>query len=89
MLEALENLRTEYTPNHSFFSALNGRFTSSQIVESSLLYVLLGKQYPSQAEPVADIEFFDNHLNAYQKEAVEFSLGSPEIALIHGPPGKR
>ncbi|QRV84843.1 DNA polymerase alpha subunit A [Ceratobasidium sp. AG-Ba] len=34
-----------------------------------------------------DFSFKDEHLNESQQEAVRFALQSPEIALIHGPPG--
>ena len=33
------------------------------------------------------VEFIDQTLNNYQKDAVRFALASREIALIHGPPG--
>ncbi|CAE6428013.1 unnamed protein product [Rhizoctonia solani] len=35
----------------------------------------------------ANLTFMDANLNDSQKEAVQFALDSPEIALIHGPPG--
>ncbi|KAG8720180.1 hypothetical protein FRC08_000966 [Ceratobasidium sp. 394] len=35
----------------------------------------------------ADFSFKDDCLNESQQEAVKFALQSPEIALIHGPPG--
>ena len=34
-----------------------------------------------------DATFFDSTLNNSQKDAVRFALASPQIALIHGPPG--
>ncbi|CAE6428981.1 unnamed protein product [Rhizoctonia solani] len=38
--------------------------------------------------PVSDnLTLMDSYLNDSQKEAVKFALDSPEIALIHGPPG--
>ncbi|KAG1461125.1 hypothetical protein G6F46_001085 [Rhizopus delemar] len=54
---------------------------------SNLINVLLGQSDLSTPERMSDIEFFDETLNDSQKEAVRFALGSPEIALIHGPPG--
>lgn len=33
------------------------------------------------------MEFFDESLNESQREAIKFSLASPVISLIHGPPG--
>lgn len=56
---------------------------------SNLINVLLGQSDLSTPERMSDIEFFDETLNDSQKEAVRFALGSPEIALIHGPPGVR
>ncbi|CEP12707.1 hypothetical protein [Parasitella parasitica] len=55
---------------------------------SSLINVLLGQSDLSTAMPSTDIDFFDQTLNESQKEAVRFALGSPEVALIHGPPGQ-
>ncbi|QRW25820.1 P-loop containing nucleoside triphosphate hydrolase protein [Rhizoctonia solani] len=38
--------------------------------------------------PISEgLAFMDDNLNDSQKEAVKFALDSPEIALIHGPPG--
>ncbi|KAI8349941.1 P-loop containing nucleoside triphosphate hydrolase protein [Choanephora cucurbitarum] len=53
---------------------------------SSLSHVLLGQARPSSPEQ-NQYTFFDDTLNESQKEAVQFALNSPEIALIHGPPG--
>ena len=33
------------------------------------------------------LEFVDSTLNDSQKDAIKFALASPEVALIHGPPG--
>ncbi|KAL7324983.1 hypothetical protein PS15p_210092 [Mucor circinelloides] len=54
---------------------------------SSLINVLLGQSDLSTTVMPTDINFFDETLNESQKEAVRFALGSPEVALIHGPPG--
>ncbi|KAJ9501661.1 hypothetical protein LTR96_006346 [Exophiala xenobiotica] len=56
---------------------------------TSLQRVLLGLSSPgtSDLEKVKDLVFFDPALNPSQKEAIRFALSSPEIALIHGPPG--
>lgn len=54
---------------------------------SNLTNVLLGQADLSNATAMTDIAFFDETLNDSQKEAVRFALGSPEVALIHGPPG--
>ncbi|KAL8304175.1 hypothetical protein RB597_004551 [Gaeumannomyces tritici] len=56
--------------------------------------VLFGLSSPSPvpadlgADPdLSKIEWIDPTLNESQKDAVRFALASPEIALIHGPPG--
>lgn len=56
---------------------------------SNLINVLLGQSDISTPQIMDDITFFDETLNASQKEAVRFALGSPEVSLIHGPPGVR
>lgn len=57
---------------------------------SPLYNVLLGRSYPSNSDSdeAYGMDFFDVSLNESQEEAVKFSIGSPEVALIHGPPGK-
>lgn len=51
--------------------------------------VLLGLSSPGTADAsqIKDLEFLDPTLNESQKDAIRFALSSPEIALIHGPPG--
>lgn len=55
---------------------------------STLAQVLLQQKMPSIPKDVPDLQFFDDTLNDSQKDAVRFALASPEIALIHGPPGR-
>lgn len=45
------------------------------------------KPLDSYTQLSQEIVFKDDNLNDSQKEAVKFALQSPEIALIHGPPG--
>ena len=54
-----------------------------------LVRVLFGLSSPSPPDMSAtkDLEFVDTSLNDSQKEAIRFALASPEVALIHGPPG--
>ncbi|KIX05395.1 uncharacterized protein Z518_06267 [Rhinocladiella mackenziei CBS 650.93] len=69
--------------------------TLTKLLETSessytmLQRVLLGLSFPGtpDMDKVKDIVFFDPTLNASQRDAVRFALSSPEIALIHGPPG--
>ncbi|KAI9007107.1 P-loop containing nucleoside triphosphate hydrolase protein [Gaertneriomyces semiglobifer] len=62
---------------------LESRITSSS---TSLVNVLMGASVPQVAAYPA-VKFFDDTLNASQKEAVKFCLATKEIGLIHGPPG--
>jgi len=54
---------------------------------SPLSKILLGQAAPTLVTELEQVKFFDETLNDSQKEAVQFSLSAPEIALIHGPPG--
>jgi DNA polymerase alpha-associated DNA helicase A len=56
---------------------------------SSFTRVLFGLSSPGapDMERVKDIKFIDDTLNDSQKDAIRFALASPEVALIHGPPG--
>jgi DNA polymerase alpha-associated DNA helicase A len=55
---------------------------------TALTEVLLAMKPRAPRIPVGNIEFFDPNLNDSQKEAIKFCLESPEVACIHGPPGK-
>jgi DNA polymerase alpha-associated DNA helicase A len=64
----------------------------SKLTESEytpLMRVLFGLSSPATPNPstVEDIQFLDSSLNDSQQHAIRFALSSPEIALIHGPPG--
>jgi DNA polymerase alpha-associated DNA helicase A len=49
---------------------------------------LLGQtKLKSSINQEENIQFFDNSLNEYQKDAVKFALGPSVVSLIHGPPG--
>ena len=62
---------------------------------SMLIRVLFGFHTPMSIpqntrdfEPeIRDLDFVDKTLNESQQDAVRFALASPEVALIHGPPG--
>lgn len=68
--------------------ALEGLKTTALQNSNNLVQVLLGQKRPLPPQTINDITFFDETLNESQKDAVKFALGSHEIALIHGPPGK-
>ena len=56
---------------------------------TTLENVLLGLSSPGTPDVNAfkELEFFDPTLNDSQKDAIRFALASPDVALIHGPPG--
>ncbi|KIV97470.1 hypothetical protein PV10_01221 [Exophiala mesophila] len=56
---------------------------------TTLQNVLLGLSSPGTPDTNAfkELEFFDPTLNDSQKDAIRFALASPDVALIHGPPG--
>lgn len=56
---------------------------------STLVRVLFGKDSPTLVPEsgCGPILFQDQTLNDSQREAIRFALASPEVALIHGPPG--
>jgi DNA polymerase alpha-associated DNA helicase A len=64
----------------------------SKMTESDytpLIQVLFGLSSPAAPDisTVNDIQFQDSTLNESQKHAIRFALSSPDIALVHGPPG--
>ena len=62
---------------------------------TTLARVLFGLETPSSVSANSEeleaqmkqMHFFDPTLNDSQKDAIRFALASPEVALIHGPPG--
>ncbi|XP_062973117.1 DNA-binding protein SMUBP-2 [Elgaria multicarinata webbii] len=54
---------------------------------SGLVDVLFCTSEPSDANDTQPLKFYNESLDASQKEAVHFSLAQKEVAVIHGPPG--
>lgn len=57
---------------------------------SPLQRVLLGLSspgMPDSSQLTANLTFTNTSLNESQKDAIRFGLASPDLALIHGPPG--
>lgn len=57
---------------------------------SPLQRVLLGLSPPGAPDSIqltAELTFTNPSLNDSQKDAIKFALASPDLALIHGPPG--
>lgn len=48
--------------------------------------VALGEEKPARRR-VKGVEFFNQNLNEFQKEAVAACLAAEDLSLIHGPPG--
>lgn len=66
----------------------------SEAEYSTFIRVLFGLSSPSplpddlsKDSKVGDIQWIDPTLNDSQKDAIRFAMASPEVALIHGPPG--
>ncbi|KAF8424475.1 P-loop containing nucleoside triphosphate hydrolase protein [Tirmania nivea] len=80
---------TTYVRMEKAMSTLQNLHEKSSL--SHLHRVLLAIDTPlpvSQFDEQKAVEsFFDENLNPSQKSAVRFALASPDIALIHGPPG--
>ncbi|PVG02231.1 P-loop containing nucleoside triphosphate hydrolase protein [Serendipita vermifera] len=55
---------------------------------TALQRVLFGLSAPSPPEDIGEVQYFNTtSLNPSQKKSVKLALSSPELALIHGPPG--
>ncbi|XP_062432389.1 DNA-binding protein SMUBP-2 [Rhea pennata] len=54
---------------------------------SDLIDVLFFSSDPSTFSETKPLKFYNDSLDASQKEAVSFSLAQRELAIIHGPPG--
>jgi hypothetical protein len=52
-----------------------------------LIDTLLNKTHPAKVKP-KELQFYNQNLDKYQKEAVMFTVAAPVVSLIHGPPGK-
>ncbi|MBL0348942.1 MAG: AAA family ATPase [Elusimicrobia bacterium] len=48
--------------------------------------VLMGLR-SAQTDPPKEIEFYNEGLNTFQKDAVRSALAAKDVALVHGPPG--
>jgi ATP-dependent RNA/DNA helicase IGHMBP2 len=49
--------------------------------------IFMGENPASFESLDQELEFFNERLNKYQKQAVERSLEAKDVALVHGPPG--
>lgn len=48
--------------------------------------VLLGER-PAKSGKPRDIDYFNQALNEFQRDAVASCLAAPDVAVVHGPPG--
>lgn len=70
--------------------ALGKLLKTSDEAFSPLQRALLGLSSPGTPDPSqlnAELTFINLSLNDSQKDAIKFALASPDLALIHGPPG--
>lgn len=70
--------------------ALGKLLKTSDEAFSPLQRVLLGLSAPTPPDATQlkqDLAFVNDALNQSQKEAIKFAMASPDLALIHGPPG--
>ncbi|XP_065611447.1 DNA-binding protein SMUBP-2 [Cyrtonyx montezumae] len=54
---------------------------------SDLIDVLFFSLDPSPSGEAKPLKFYNDSLDASQREAVSFSLAQKELAIVHGPPG--
>lgn len=77
-MDSLERLVTQQSSDTS----------ASAMATLSVAQALLAMKQLQSSVPLPDeLIFKDEFLNDSQKQAVRFALESPELALIHGPPG--
>ncbi|OBZ66935.1 DNA polymerase alpha-associated DNA helicase A [Grifola frondosa] len=69
-LEKIVLPSSDDTPNDKFLPKL-----------TPLVRVLMGMAQPSEKIPIQELKFFDDTLNASQKEAVRFALECPELPV--------
>lgn len=70
--------------------ALGKLFKTPEDGLTTLQRVLLGLSSPSPPDTQKlkeSLTFTNDGLNSSQKDAIRFALASPDLALIHGPPG--
>lgn len=53
-----------------------------------IIKLLFGQKQLSVPKDMSETVIKDKSLNDYQQQAVRFTLGAQDLALIHGPPGK-
>lgn len=53
-----------------------------------IIKLVFGQRGLAKPKDMTDLVLKDKSLNEFQQQAVRFTLGSPHLALIHGPPGE-
>ncbi|KAG2210292.1 hypothetical protein INT47_003277 [Mucor saturninus] len=66
---------------------LQNDLTKGAKIVPELIKLVFGQRRLAEPKDMSSLVIKDESLNAYQQQAVRFTLGSPHLALIHGPPG--
>ncbi|THH10425.1 hypothetical protein EW145_g1317 [Phellinidium pouzarii] len=85
-----KTIKNKKTPKSATTSASEASLEGvvyKQIAKLMIVNVLLGINSPTKPADINEMEFYDTSLNESQRKAVQFVLGSKELACIHGPPG--
>ncbi len=81
-----KNVRIDLFVNDITFQRMLGALKRFKQLPRKRKDKLLGKAEP-EFDAIPAVEFFNDSLNASQREAVKKSLATRDFLLIHGPPG--
>jgi len=87
---ALKNIRLDLYFNDVTYSRMKDalkRFRNNSEYFQNLKNILLEKEKPTINNLECQIDFFDDRLNKFQKEAVKKSIKENDLFLLYGPPG--
>jgi superfamily I DNA and/or RNA helicase len=80
------NYKIKKMVNSITYQRMQDAMESLKTIDSHLFRVLLLESKPTIGPP-STLQFFDDSLNASQKDAIAFCVQTNELGLIHGPPG--
>lgn len=87
---ALKNIRLDLYFNDVTYSRMKDalkRFNNNSEYFQNLKNILLEKEKPTINNLECQIDFFDDRLNKFQKEAVKKSIKENDLFLLYAPPG--